>query len=74
MEYVITVRNKRKPEKHFNVVLEHKTKVENKIKWKEQEYLVKEIIIVNPDENIIELKCINITKPKKKLKLTTTWS
>jgi|TARA_B110000238_G_C15702283_1_gene258906 hypothetical protein len=74
MEYVITVNNRKKPEQLANVILEYRTEVGDKIEWKKQEYRVKEIIIVNPDENIIELNCLNVTKPKIKKPLVTTWS
>jgi hypothetical protein len=69
MNYIITVR--KTSEIHDNVVLEHRTEVEQKIEWKGQKYLVKEIIIVDPDENIIELKCWNVTNSGKPKLITT---
>lgn len=74
MVYVITVSSKINPEQHFKVELEYRTEVGNRIFWKEQRYLVKEIIIVDPEENIIELKCLNITKSNKKPIIRATLS
>ncbi len=65
MNYIITVSNKRKPEQHPNVILDNTTSVGSRIEWENNKYLVKEIIIVNPDEGFIELKCSNITKAGK---------
>ncbi|MCH4553562.1 hypothetical protein [Aestuariibaculum lutulentum] len=62
VNYIITA----KSEQHPNVVLQNTTKVDDKIEWNDNFYRVKEIIIVNPDENIIELRCINVTNKNKK--------
>ncbi|MCI2230439.1 hypothetical protein MC378_14765 [Polaribacter sp. MSW13] len=69
MNYIITVR--KTSERHDNVVLEYRTEVEQKIEWQGQKYLVKEIIIVDPDENVIELKCWNVTNSGKPKLLST---
>lgn len=72
MDYIITVKNKN--ETHHNVLLQNRTEVGSKILWLEKEYKVNEIIIVDPDENVIELKCSDITKPRKPIRLITHWS
>lgn len=69
MNYIITV--KKTKERHDNVVLDNETKVEQKIEWKGQIYLVKEIII-NPVDEVIELKCWNVSNVGKEKSITVT--
>lgn len=72
MNFIITV--KKPKERIDNVVLENTTEVDSIIELGKNKYQVKEIIIVNPDEGIIELKCWNITNSGKRRDLTTTWN
>ncbi|MBA4746232.1 hypothetical protein [Allomuricauda sp.] len=72
MNFIITV--KKSNERIDNVVLENTTEVDSIIELGKNKYQVKEIIIVNPDEGIIELKCWNITNSGKSRDLTTTWN
>ena len=71
MNYIITV--KKSNERIDNVFLENTTQVGSNIELGKNKYQVREIIILNPDEGIIELKCWNITNKGKQVNLTTQW-
>ena len=64
MIYILTVRNKR----FDDISLVNTTEVGSKIELDGTEYLIDEIIIVNPEEGIIEMKSHAIQKKRRLIK------
>jgi hypothetical protein len=72
MKYIISVTN-RKGIEPFEIPLDNTTEVNDVIDWENEKYTVNEIVIVDPQNGLINLKCS--IKPKNRTKeLTTKWS